>query len=47
MYVCQACSSNMIGASVSKPHTSESNSDFSYVIIFLMYVVPYILNTVI
>ena len=40
----------LIGASVSEPHTSESNWDFSYIIIiifFLAYVVPYILNAVI
>ena len=36
----------IIGASVSEPHTSESNWDFSY-IFFLAYVVPYILNAVI
>ena len=39
---------NLIGASVSEPHTSELNRDFSYIITyFLAYVVPYILNAVI
>ena len=39
----------MIGASVSEPHTSESNWDFSYIIFWrrLAYVIPYILNAVI
>ena len=38
----------LIEASVSESHTSESNWDFSYIIIyFLVYVVPYILNAVI
>ena len=40
----------MIGASVSEPHSSESNWDFSYIIIyiyFLAYIVPYLLNAVI
>ena len=34
----------IIGASVSEPHTSESNWDFSYMYYFLTYVL-YILNT--
>ena len=37
--------SSLIGASVSEPHTSESNWDFSYMYYFLTTVVPYILNT--
>ena len=36
----------IIGASVSEPHTSELNCDFSY-IYYLAYVVPYILGVVI
>ena len=34
----------LFGASVSEPHTCLFNCDFSYIIYYLSYVVPYILN---
>ena len=37
----------LIGASVSEPHTSLFYCDFSYIIYFLVYVVPYLLDAVI
>ena len=35
----------IIGASVSEPHTSESNWDFSYIIIIIIYL-PYVRRSV-